>query len=355
VPDERDDDLTGDATSPWPAFADLLAATTLLFVILFAAVAIPAILENSGRGVTESTLRTIDSTLARDTGLGIEVDRVGDYLRVRIPGQATFPANRSDLPALQPEGKAILRAMMTQLVARDSLLDKIDQIQVVGHTSSEGTAERNWRLSSERATSVAMFLIDSTGLSPCQVTALGRGRHYPVSPGVAKVSPALYGDPLDRRIELEIRPVVIGDTTQAARRRACVHTPGEVRWQAKEIVDAVEAGITARRWTSSQSTCEGALLYLIHDESQRLRKAMTRNRSRTVSRNGDYYFESSSGNPILRFAYTWHTEAGSAPSSERSYYDRHGTRVHGIDTVSQVALPLDGVGSAKLLRCIAGR
>lgn len=27
---------------PWPAFADLLAATTLLFLILFAALAVPA-------------------------------------------------------------------------------------------------------------------------------------------------------------------------------------------------------------------------------------------------------------------------------------------------------------------------
>jgi outer membrane protein OmpA-like peptidoglycan-associated protein len=99
------------------------------------------------------------------------------------------------------------------------LVGKIDQVQVVGHTSREGADELNWRLSSSRAATVALFLIDSVGFNPCQVTALGRSRHYPVDPEQAQTGVI---DVRDRRIELEIRPVLPQDPDQQRRRDGCV-------------------------------------------------------------------------------------------------------------------------------------
>jgi flagellar motor protein MotB len=215
--DPIDHHSTQQGGNPWPAFADLLAATALLFLILFAAVALPAI----GRaGRMENSLRQIKEAIERPAAEHqVSVRQFGDYLLLTIQGDATFPVNRSELSELRPEGKNTLRAFGS-VFRSDSLLNKIDQIQVVGHTSSEGPDSTNWRLSSARAASVALFLIDSVQIAPCRVTALGRSRYYPVDPAAART--ATEPNPQDRRIELEIRPVIIGDTVQAHRRNACV-------------------------------------------------------------------------------------------------------------------------------------
>jgi outer membrane protein OmpA-like peptidoglycan-associated protein len=208
------------AGGPWPAFADLLGATTLLFLILFAAVAVPAIRRAGAADARENTLDTLEQKLRGTEGRrNVDVLRVGDYLLVRIEGDATFNQNRYELSQLKPEGKQILREVGTSL-RRDSLLSLIDQVQVVGHTSSEGSEERNWILSSSRAATVSLFLIDSVDISPCQVSALGRSRYYPVDPDAARRSPTVNEG--DRRIELEIRPVVVGDTVQKRRQSNCV-------------------------------------------------------------------------------------------------------------------------------------
>jgi outer membrane protein OmpA-like peptidoglycan-associated protein len=209
-----------DTGGPWPAFADLLGATTLLFLILFAAVAVPAMRRAGALDARENTLKTLEEKVRSDVALeSVDVLRVGDYLLVRIEGDATFGKGRYELASLKLEGRQILRAIGASL-RRDSVLDLIDQVQVVGHTSSEGTEEGNWILSASRAAAVSLFLIDSVAIPECKVSALGRSRYYPVDPGAARRSRAV--DRKDRRIELEIRPIVLGDTVQAGRRSSCV-------------------------------------------------------------------------------------------------------------------------------------
>lgn len=208
------------AGGPWPAFADLLGATTLLFLILFAAVAVPAIRRASAADARENTLESLEQRIRRTAdSTYVDVLRVGDYLLVRIEGDATFNLNRFELSQLKPEGRQILRELGASL-RRDSVLPLIDQVQVVGHTSSEGSEERNWILSSARAATVSLFLIDSVSIPPCQVSALGRSRYYPVNPDSARRSATVNEG--DRRIELEIRPVVVGDTVQERRKSNCV-------------------------------------------------------------------------------------------------------------------------------------
>ena len=209
-----------EGSGPWPAFADLLGATTLLFLILFAAVAVPALKRAGEADARENTLKKIEQKVAEARNRGnVDVLRVGDYLLVRIQGEATFGRNRYELAQLKPEGKQILREFGAVL-RRDSVLNLIDQIQVVGHTSSEGSEERNWHLSSARAATVSLFLIDSVRIGPCKVSALGRSRYYPVDPEAARRSNRVNEN--DRRIELEIRPILPTDTVQAERRSNCV-------------------------------------------------------------------------------------------------------------------------------------
>jgi outer membrane protein OmpA-like peptidoglycan-associated protein len=215
------DDLTSEGgASPWPAFADLLAASTLLFLILFAVIAVPALGKVRDAESRRSTIRLIDSTLSASK---FTVEAVGDYVLVTIGGDATFPHDKYELADMKPEGKAVLSRLADTLRAYN-LLDSIDQVQVVGHTSSEGSDEHNWRLSSERAASIALFFIGETGLPACKITALGRGPFYPVNPDLARRQARVM--PEDRRIELEIRPVIVGDSAQIARRSHCVEKRG---------------------------------------------------------------------------------------------------------------------------------
>ena len=217
---DHDDLTSSEGASPWPAFADLLAASTLLFLILFAVIAVPALARNEQLEGQRSTIQRIYNTLDSSQ---FDVEAVGDYLLVTIGGDATFPHDKYELADMKAEGKAVLRRLADTLRTHN-LLDSIDQVQVVGHTSSEGSDEHNWRLSSERAASIALFLIGQTGLPACKITALGRGPFYPVDPALARRAATIM--PQDRRIELEIRPVIVGDSAQVARRRQCVEKRG---------------------------------------------------------------------------------------------------------------------------------
>ncbi len=213
------DELTGsEGTGPWPAFADLLSATTLLFLILFAAIAVPALVESGGkRSALQKIYRAIEPADGRK---GVSVRPVGDYLLVTIEGDATFPQRSADLAQMKSEGKRILSSFGSSIISDSSILRSIDQIQVVGHTSSEGADSTNWRLSASRAAAVSLFLIDSVGLPPCRVSALGRSRYYPVDPVTS--SDVRRVDRRDRRIELEIRPAIPSDREQERRRNSCV-------------------------------------------------------------------------------------------------------------------------------------
>lgn len=215
-------DHAADDGGAWPAFTDLLAASTLIFLVLFAAIAIPALQRSEGAQRRERYLELVQAKL--DTALhqqGVSVVRVNDYLLVRISENATFPRGADDISQLADSGKRILRAFGDYLRSDAAIMGNIDQVQVVGHASREGGSRRNWRLSSTRAATVALFLIDSVRLDPCKVTALGRSRYYPVETTAAALADTMHGRTADRRIELEVHPVVLDGRDGAAAAKRC--------------------------------------------------------------------------------------------------------------------------------------
>src|SRR5690349_20155922 len=110
------DTIDAHDSSPWPAFADLLSATTLLFLILFAVVALPALLHDRANRAKQNTLHHLWTALADSSSKrSFAVDSVGDYLLVRIPEKATFPRDASDISTFQPEGFAILRDVAARI------------------------------------------------------------------------------------------------------------------------------------------------------------------------------------------------------------------------------------------------
>lgn len=74
------------------------------------------------------------------------------------------------------------------------------QINVEGHTDSDGSALLNWDLSVTRATAVTNILIDN-GVSPTQVTASGRAFYDPVAPNDTEANKSK-----NRRTEIILSP-----------------------------------------------------------------------------------------------------------------------------------------------------
>ncbi len=74
------------------------------------------------------------------------------------------------------------------------------QINVEGHTDSDGSPAKNWDLSVTRATSVVKALTGA-GLDPGQVTASGRGLYYPKVPNDTEENKAI-----NRRTEIILSP-----------------------------------------------------------------------------------------------------------------------------------------------------
>lgn len=72
--------------------------------------------------------------------------------------------------------------------------------QVAGHTDSVGKATMNWKLSTDRALTVVLFLIDN-GMPPERLSAAGFGPYQPVATNETD-----EGKRLNRRIEVVLVP-----------------------------------------------------------------------------------------------------------------------------------------------------
>jgi OOP family OmpA-OmpF porin len=72
-------------------------------------------------------------------------------------------------------------------------------IKIAGHASSEGSGERNQRLSGERARSVLAYLVKA-GIEEKRLEAVGYGATRPVAPNDSNANMAR-----NRRIEFVVR------------------------------------------------------------------------------------------------------------------------------------------------------
>ncbi len=125
------------------------------------------------------------------------------------PGQASITAKNDKLhivlghqllfgegeESVSWDGKTALR-QVTEVLTKHRDLD----IAVVGHTSSDGIASRNWEISVLRATAVANVL-SSYGIAPESITASGRGFYEPVASNLT-----LEGREKNNRTEIILSP-----------------------------------------------------------------------------------------------------------------------------------------------------
>ena len=105
---------------------------------------------------------------------------------------------------LRPAGLDVLREVASPLV------DMPNEIAIEGHTDVRpiNTAQfpSNWELSTQRATSVLRYLVDTMGLDPARVSASGYGAERPIAEGDSPE--ALTAN---RRVEIAILSEVPAD------------------------------------------------------------------------------------------------------------------------------------------------
>jgi outer membrane protein OmpA-like peptidoglycan-associated protein len=202
-----DDLAIGDAADDgyaWPAFVDLLAASTLVVVIFLAVFVYQKVIDDTIHRNNKTALLTALSSAANSNGNFTVID-AGQLIRIVLQDDVTFPTAEYTLDHMKPEGiKAVARI---GVILKDSSVQKnYQQILVVGHTDRVSTGQANWtnwELSAARAAVVARQLV-TAGVDPCVVSASGAGRYYPVTKNAR--TPAELKT--NRRIEIEVLPAL---------------------------------------------------------------------------------------------------------------------------------------------------
>lgn len=122
----------------------------------------------------------------------IQVTNTGDSLIVSLPQDITF---NTDSYAVRDTLKTDLQA-----VAQNLMQYPDSNVQVIGHTDSEGDATYNLGLSQRRANSVADVL-QSSGVTYNRLLTTGRGEDQPVASNLTE-----DGRAQNRRVEIVVVP-----------------------------------------------------------------------------------------------------------------------------------------------------
>jgi chemotaxis protein MotB len=132
----------------------------------------------------------------------IEVQRIRDQIRVQMVDEILFDSGEAEI---KPAGLEVLKRVGAILKKT-----KDRNIEVQGHTDNVpitgALAKRfptNWELSAARATNVARFLTEETGVDPRRVSAAGYSEYRPRDTNDTEA-----GRRRNRRIEILLGPVV---------------------------------------------------------------------------------------------------------------------------------------------------
>lgn len=108
-------------------------------------------------------------------GRGLELFDVVETSRglaIRIPGDILFAEGSFQV---RKEAQAVLRAAAAGIRATDAT------VSIDGHTDNRGDDRKNWRLSLQRATSVADYFVYSMGMPPGRFCVAGYGAQRPLA------------------------------------------------------------------------------------------------------------------------------------------------------------------------------
>lgn len=133
----------------------------------------------------------------RTAGSGIEVERQGEEIAIKLPSGITFDTNQA---ILKPEMRPALDEVAKTLASYQSTF-----IDVTGHTDSTGTDAINQPLSERRASAVADYL-QYQGVQRARIATKGYGAQFPVASNDTE-----EGRAKNRRVEIRLSPVTQQD------------------------------------------------------------------------------------------------------------------------------------------------
>ncbi len=149
---------------------------------------------------------------ARTAGSGIEVQRDGNEINLRLPSGITFDFNSS---AVKPQFRPALDQVTQTLASYQSTF-----VDVLGHTDSVGTVQVNQRLSEQRAAAVADYL-SYQGVARQRIATRGFGKTMPIASNDTE-----DGRAQNRRVEIRISPVTEQDMGNAPGYGGAQQRPG---------------------------------------------------------------------------------------------------------------------------------
>lgn len=135
-----------------------------------------------------------EAELRRQTsGTGIEVQRNGDQIELRMPSDVTFASNQA---SIQSQFHPTLNNVAQTLVQYPSTA-----VDIIGHADSDGAESYNQQLSEQRAQSVRTYL-SNQGVQPVRMVASGRGESQPIAS-----NQTAQGKAQNRRVQIVLTPV----------------------------------------------------------------------------------------------------------------------------------------------------
>jgi len=142
--------------------------------------------------VLSSIREKVNQALLGFSDTDLSVTEKEGKIYVSLSQNLLFPSGSK---TINREGKNALAKLAEVLTQNPDI-----QITVEGHTDTDGSADYNWDLSVQRATSVIKELTDN-GVDPKRIIAAGRGEYFPVAPNTTAT-----GKAQNRRTEIILTP-----------------------------------------------------------------------------------------------------------------------------------------------------
>ena len=150
---------------------------------------------------------------ARTAGSGIEVDRQGDEINLKLPSGISFDFNSA---SVKPEFRPALDQIAQTLASYQSTF-----VDITGHTDAVGTVQVNQKLSEQRAQSVADYL-SYQGVARQRVATRGFGKAMPIASNDTD-----DGRAQNRRVEIKLSPVTEQDMGGRGQQQYQQQRPGQ--------------------------------------------------------------------------------------------------------------------------------
>jgi chemotaxis protein MotB len=134
----------------------------------------------------------LKAILLRFSAEDLSLEEKGGRFYVSLSSKLLFPSGSARIDA---QGREAIRQLADALKANPDI-----DILVEGHTDTDGSAAKNWELSTNRAVAITT-LLTSFGVNPEKITAAGRGQFQPKAPNTTAA-----GKALNRRTEIILSP-----------------------------------------------------------------------------------------------------------------------------------------------------